>query len=68
MSGLGADHGMIRIGQRFQAEAVGCGAIKHNEDVNVGAKMPLEFGYSGFGVGVVSVSNRMTLVGGENSL
>ncbi len=65
--GLGADHGMIGIRQRFQAEAIGSGAVEHDEDVNVGAKMLLKFAYCGFGVGVISVSNRMTLVGGEDS-
>lgn len=68
MSRLGADHGMIRIRQRFETEAIGCGAIEYDEDVNVGAKMLLKFAYRGLRITVISISNRMTLVGRDDGL
>ena len=43
MGGFAADHRVIRVGQRFQAQAIGGGAVENEEDFNVLAKMLLEF-------------------------
>ena len=60
--GLAADHRVISVGQRFQAQAIGSGAIENEEDFNIRAKMLLEFLHRGRGVGIVSIAHRMTLV------
>src|ERR1700674_3012273 len=66
MRGLGAYHRMIGIGQGLKTETIGCGAVEHHEDVNIGAKMLLKFAYYGLRIRVISVSNRMTLVGSSD--
>src|SRR5713101_2130791 len=60
---FGADHRVVRIGQRFQAEAVGGGAVEYDEDVNIGAKVLPEFANRGFRVGIVAVSHSVALIG-----
>src|SRR5437867_2649663 len=67
VSGLGADHRVIGVGQGFETEAVGGGAIEYYENVNVGAEMLLKFASCGLRITVIPISNSMTLVGGEDS-
>ena len=61
--GLAADHGVIRIGQRLQAKAIGRGAIKNEEDFNILAEMLLEFLHHRRGIGIISIAHGMAPVG-----
>ena len=43
VGGFAADHRMIRLGQRFQAKAVGRRPIEDDEDFDIRPKLLLEF-------------------------
>src|SRR5262249_1714122 len=52
------------IGQSFEAEAVGGGAVENDEDLDVRAKMPLEFTNHRCGVRIVAIAHGVALVDG----
>ena len=66
MRGFAADYRMIRIGQSFQAEAIGRGAVKDEEDFNIRAEALLEFLHHRLGVGIVAIADRMAVIGFSN--
>src|SRR5579862_2502137 len=56
---LGADHSLVGLGQRLQAQAIRSRPVEHDEDFNIGAEMLPEFADGGLGIAVVPVPNYM---------
>src|SRR6266566_2991918 len=68
MGGFGADNGMVGVGKRLQAKAIGCRAVKYKEDLDVLAEVTFEQLYRGSGVGVISIADDVALVHGGDRL
>ncbi len=68
MSGLGADYSVIRVGQSFQAEAVGRGAVEDHKNFDIRAELLLEFADRRLRPGVVPIADRVALIGAGNRL
>ncbi len=68
MGGLGADHGMIGLRQRLQAQAVRSRAVEHNENFNIRTEVLLELADRSLGIRVVPVPHHMPPVDGGNGL
>jgi len=62
VGGLAADHGLIRFGERLEAEAIRRGAIENKKDIDAGAEVLLEFADRRLGVAVIPIADGMTLV------
>ncbi len=67
MGGLGANDRVVGIGERFESQAISGGSVKDKKCFDIIAKVALELAPGGFGVGIISVSDNMTLIGGGYS-
>ena len=67
VGGLSADHRVIGLSERLQAEHVGGRAVENEEYIDVRTEVLSEFADRGFRVWVVSISDDMALVDSTNS-
>ena len=63
---VAAQHGMVRPVQRLQAEHVRAGPVESEENVDPRAEMLFEFRDRRARVGIVAVSNHVSLIGARD--
>ena len=68
MSCFGANNSLIRVGQSFQAKAIGRSPVEDHKDFNIRAELPLEFADRRLRPVVVPVADSMALIGFGNRL
>jgi len=68
VGGLGADDGVVGLGESFEAEHVGGGAVEDEEDVDAVAEMFLKFLGGRLRMRVVAIADHVAVVdGGEGT-